>query len=997
MSGCDMLITCDYRDGNIFDRTIPSFTPINHNSAQPQFVSPLKTLISRALDSDALYDLPDEDPHDVAPPEGRKRGLTQANKGRAVSLGAVWEYNDDEDLQYGVQGAGIENHTPKKRKVAPLKRAKSTKATSKTLSEYWDDGENIHSRRQHDEQQGSQLTTPPDSSKKVKKRAALSTSQSKAKKTKPFKNPAITKPSVVREKEFEDVIPSSKPVSTYQGWTTTEDAVKLNSNGITKTTLDKLAAFRYKSSADPMVLATSTNLPVECGVRSEWDEGRELQPEQQEHRNPSIEHVPFPSHALFEAAPFEPSEVQIDNGLEETEVRDPRLAHFSTDHEMLLSHSRDDFFTDALWNVKLSSQVAPSNSQNAVNLEVDEPHRNGCTTQPEFQVQQHLHPNGSIHFNHTSPQYAPGSLEISPKTAALPHKPTQHVDVSFEPTSSEARVLRCMLDPVAMDPSNQQASERSEVETPGSMQQDATTHFDQAMEIGHIQDSELFEIEEAAELSGSFPATKAYSEKLPPRTNSFGYSHQKGYLSKSLEEVQDERSDIDVVEAVPRDVSKDYESDEFDEGLDDNDLLAMVSDAAVPDTLFNLRPSGGENHGVPSQPEPIGSTISSAQDVSEPRKPVDLTLEDSSPIPAIKSHRALAPRILSPEPDDEYPMDDGEGEIFKMPELMTTGVVEKFKAPPSLQYAFGDEPGSGEVYDSALQFSPLKHRHALVSPTKVPSDLHTDKLSTGESPARRSDIELLPTGEGEDWTFIRSGYVVEDPEVQVLSEPLPDPHRRITDQTENRHCLSSPEPHSHAPYSATTTPASITQTDSASMMWMLDDSHEYKPLQPFARPDFPILILDRSPITGLCAQTFLRVCFRIGELFKEGARCEALKQDAVIELFARVTFSSREPGTTKQHFQFADLWHDRPPFPNGILANYKTAGLAESESKAFLGADEGTMARCLGRLKRDSKSGTGWMLHIITIRTTDWEEIKWTKRIVSADLVKSETTGLSKL
>jgi hypothetical protein len=517
------------------------------------------------------------------------------------------------------------------------------------------------------------------------------------------------------------------------------------------------------------------------------------------------------------------------------------------------------------------------------------------------------------------------------------------------------------------------------------------------MEIGHIQASELFEIEDAAELSGSFPATKVCFEELPPRTHSVDCSHQKDYLSKSLVEVQVERLHIDDVEAVSRDVSKDYESDEFDEGLDDNDLLAMVSDAVVSDTQFNLRSRGGENHLVSSQPEPIGTTISSVQDASGPGKPVDLTLEDYSPIPAIKSHRALTSRILSPEPDDEYPMDEGEEEIFKMPELMTRGAVEKLKAPPSLQHAFGDEPGSGEVYDSSLQFSPLKHRHALVSPTKVPSDLHTNKLSTGESRARRSDTELLPMGEEEDWTFIRSGYVFEDPEVQVLSEALPDPHPRITDQTENRHCLSSPEPHSHAPYSATTTLASINQTDSASMMWMLDDSHEYKPLQPFARPDFPILILDRSPITGLSAQTFLRVCFRIGELFKEGARCEALKQDAVIELFARVTFSSREPGTTKQHFQFADLWHDRPPFPSGILANYKTAGLAESESKVFLGAYEGIMARCLGRLKRDSKSGTGWMLHIITIRTTDWEEIKWTKRIVSADLVKSETTGLSKL
>ena len=178
---------------------------------------------------------------------------------------------------------------------------------------------------------------------------------------------------------------------------------------------------------------------------------------------------------------------------------------------------------------------------------------------------------------------------------------------------------------------------------------------------------------------------------------------------------------------------------------------------------------------------------------------------------------------------------------------------------------------------------------------------------------------------------------------------------------------------------------------------MLDDSHEYKPLKPFARPNFPILVPDRCAVVGTSAQTFLRVCFRIGEMFKEGARCNVMSQDAVIELFARVTFSSREPGTTKQHFQFADLWHDRPPFPTGLLTNYKATGLAESESKVFVGAKEAMMARCLGRLKRDSKNEAGWLLHIITVRSTDWEEIRWTKRIVSADHVKSECKELSRL
>ena len=110
-------------------------------------------------------------------------------------------------------------------------------------------------------------------------------------------------------------------------------------------------------------------------------------------------------------------------------------------------------------------------------------------------------------------------------------------------------------------------------------------------------------------------------------------------------------------------------------------------------------------------------------------------------------------------------------------------------------------------------------------------------------------------------------------------------------------------------------------------------------------------------------------------------RCSSLAQDVITELFARVIFSFRETNSTKQHFKFADLWHDRPPYPNGVLANYKTSGLAESESKVFL-AENGKMARCVGRFKRDLKTCT-WVLLIINIRETDWEEISWTKEIVS--------------
>lgn len=127
-------------------------------------------------------------------------------------------------------------------------------------------------------------------------------------------------------------------------------------------------------------------------------------------------------------------------------------------------------------------------------------------------------------------------------------------------------------------------------------------------------------------------------------------------------------------------------------------------------------------------------------------------------------------------------------------------------------------------------------------------------------------------------------------------------------------------------------------------------------------------------------------------MFQAGAKCHALGLNSFIELFARVNYSHREPGTTKQHFQFLDLWVDRPPTPNGILASFKTTGLAESESRIFIDCQEKKLARVLGRLTKDPKRGDSpWTLDIISIRGTNWEEIRWTRRIVSGDdLVKKE-------
>lgn len=173
-----------------------------------------------------------------------------------------------------------------------------------------------------------------------------------------------------------------------------------------------------------------------------------------------------------------------------------------------------------------------------------------------------------------------------------------------------------------------------------------------------------------------------------------------------------------------------------------------------------------------------------------------------------------------------------------------------------------------------------------------------------------------------------------------------------------------------------------------SVPWINDDT-DFLPLAPFARPEFPIRARERSPILGVSSSVILRTCFRIGEALRSSSLCVADRQDAIIELFARVTYSAREEGTTKQHFHFADLFNDRPPNPKGLLDNYEIHALQETESRKLLGVESpGQMVRCLGRMKRE-RQGKNWMMDIINIRPTDWEEVRWTKKIAGTGMMKS--------
>ncbi|KAL8920233.1 MAG: hypothetical protein Q9172_004586 [Xanthocarpia lactea] len=145
---------------------------------------------------------------------------------------------------------------------------------------------------------------------------------------------------------------------------------------------------------------------------------------------------------------------------------------------------------------------------------------------------------------------------------------------------------------------------------------------------------------------------------------------------------------------------------------------------------------------------------------------------------------------------------------------------------------------------------------------------------------------------------------------------------------------------------------------------------------PFIRPIFPDPVRDRSPIHGLSSRTLLRTCFRIGEALNAGSTALRTRTDAVMELYARVSYSHRPAGSVKQYFQFVDIFSpDKPPFLKGTYGLWKGVGIWDQDSKVFLGEEgKGKMARVVGRIEREEKT-RGLEMTVLSVWEVDWEDV----------------------
>ncbi|KAI0553800.1 hypothetical protein F4679DRAFT_528135 [Xylaria curta] len=300
----------------------------------------------------------------------------------------------------------------------------------------------------------------------------------------------------------------------------------------------------------------------------------------------------------------------------------------------------------------------------------------------------------------------------------------------------------------------------------------------------------------------------------------------------------------------------------------------------------------------------------------------------------------------STKSSDAYPLDDGivDDDIVQL-FVETSGSVEENHIPPSSIQGWDHESRSAAEYDPSLKYSP---------PGSEETETHTAKLEQIHSSWQTEASEDL-LDEDVDWNavMVNVDTIQRDSSIAPYPKPSTSEHRNAC--TRKARDLKS-------------------------------HSNEVRPLTAFVRPPFPDKVRDRPSVPGMSSDTLLRTCFRIDMMIKQTAHCHNHKQDVVFELYARVTYSSRETLARKQHFQFVDLYEDQEPYPAAVLSNWRMGSQLDKDSSAFLDTSSGPrVCWCMCKPMRDSKAAIGWIYKVLNIREIDREQLHWAKRIMCAE------------
>lgn len=344
----------------------------------------------------------------------------------------------------------------------------------------------------------------------------------------------------------------------------------------------------------------------------------------------------------------------------------------------------------------------------------------------------------------------------------------------------------------------------------------------------------------------------------------------------------------------------------------------------------------------------------------------NLALHRQCPIkehsPDIDWHEDLSETPI--ESDHEFSIDDSEEEKL----IQLTDVQERYSPPSDVQFPFDDLPQTPEVYDSNLKGSPPETGNSPVTdnhPSKY-FDHQTASLESGVPEG--SGVNTNLEGNNREYDCNLAGYDCGDShEIAPHKRDSPHPSSSVVgiEANGNTSLVDRSAIHRPGPYRF---PQSILDCD---------DSGQPKP---FARPPFPAPVQDRPLIPGLSSSTRLRTCFRIGEALREGSMAARNRRNVVIELYARVLYSSREEECFKQNFQFGDLFHDRGPFLNGVCKSWRHSRVWDADTNVFLGRQAtDKMARVIGKIERN---GASWLMDVMSIWEASWDDVAHVKGIV---------------
>ncbi|KAI0022862.1 hypothetical protein F4780DRAFT_140416 [Xylariomycetidae sp. FL0641] len=299
---------------------------------------------------------------------------------------------------------------------------------------------------------------------------------------------------------------------------------------------------------------------------------------------------------------------------------------------------------------------------------------------------------------------------------------------------------------------------------------------------------------------------------------------------------------------------------------------------------------------------------------------------------------------LPSESEDEYPLDDLLAEDMSLLLSAAQGPFQEQHIPPSsVTQGWDYDSRSAAAFDATLQYSSPAPSHQ----SGVRTDITPSRNIEGDQP----ENELLD--EDVDWeaVFAVTAAMPKDPSLVAC------PHEKPA-VPELKHD-AGPESSVHRP---------LNLKDPA-------------PLSAFNRPPFPEMVRDQSSVPGLSSDTVLRTCFRTGVMISQTACCINHRQGAVFELFARVTYSTRERLAKRQYFQFVDLFKDQQPYPTGILSDWKSGSQRDRDSSVFLHRPAGPkLCWCLCKAGRDRKTYA-----VLCIKETSWEQIRWSKGIVCGE------------